>query len=449
MTTTALHERGSSGYRRLGLAMWCAGLATFVLVYSVQGLLPALAAEFGVPSSTSSLALSATTGALALAIVPLSVVAESWGRARVMTVSLAVSAALGLLAPLAPSFEVLVGIRALQGVAIAALPAVAMAHVTREIAPRWLGGAVGLLIAGNTIGGLSGRLVAGAIADVAGWRVALAVIGVLSLACTVAFRVLLPPPVAPAAPRVRLRDLGAPVLRHLRDPGLLCLFAISFVLNGAFVTVYNYLGFRLLAAPFLLPVAVVGLIFLCYVAGSWASTTAGRLGDRFGRHRVLWGAVLVVLAGAWLTLPDLLPAVLAGLALFTVGFFGAHSVASSWVGRRSALLAGGVPALASSLYLLAYYAGSSVIGAADGLAFDHAGWPGVVIAVSVLVVIAFVLAVRLRGIPTPSAGAEQQGEHASEQVVGHTVGVDGAFDGQAVAEREQDHRDVRSGQRQL
>ena len=39
----ALHERGTNGYRRLGLAMWCAGLATFVLVYCVQGLLPALA----------------------------------------------------------------------------------------------------------------------------------------------------------------------------------------------------------------------------------------------------------------------------------------------------------------------------------------------------------------------------------------------------------------------
>src|SRR5918998_5651379 len=167
-TTTAAqpvsvpHERGTPAYRRLGAALWCAGLATFVLVYSVQGLLPTLAAQFGVSSSASSLVLSATTGTLALAIVPLSAIAESWGRVRVMTVALALSAVLGLLAPLAPSFGALVAIRALQGVALAALPALAMAHVTREVAPRWLGGAVGLLIAGNTIGGLSGRLVAGA-----------------------------------------------------------------------------------------------------------------------------------------------------------------------------------------------------------------------------------------------------------------------------------------------
>lgn len=115
---------------------------------------------------------------------------------------------------------------------------------------------------------------------------------------------------------------------------------MAFLLMGAFVTVYNYLGFRLLAPPFSLPGTLVGLVFLGYLAGSWASTGAGRLGDRFGRRPVLWVATLLALAGIWVTLPDLLPTTLAGLLLVTVGFFGAHSVASSWVGRRSATLPG-------------------------------------------------------------------------------------------------------------
>jgi MFS transporter, YNFM family, putative membrane transport protein len=397
------HERGTPAYRRLGAAMWCAGLATFVLVYCVQALLPTLAAEFGVSASAASLALSATTGTLALAIVPLSAVAESWGRTRVMTAALAASAALGVLAPLAPTFGVLVAVRALQGVALAALPALAMAHVTREVAPRWLGGAVGLLIAGNTIGGLSGRLVAGAVADLAGWRVALAVIGGLSLLCTVAFRLLLPPALAPAPPRVRLHELGGPLRAQLGDPGLRCLFGIAFLLMGAFVTVYNYLGFRLLAAPFELPAALVGLVFLGYLAGTWASTGAGRLGDRWGRRRVLWAAVLVAVAGAWVTFPDRLPAVLAGLLVVTVGFFAAHSVASSWVGRRASLLPAGSPAVASSLYLFAYYLGSSIGGAAGGLAYDHGGWFGLVAYVTALLGAALALSLMLRRVPPPSS----------------------------------------------
>lgn len=394
-----LHERGTPGYRRVGAALWCAGLATFMLVYCVQGLLPTLAADFGVSSTASSLVLSATTGMLALAVVPLSAVAESWGRARVMTAALALSAVLGLLAPLAPSFGVLVVIRALQGLALAALPALAMAHVTREVAPRWVGGAMGVLIAGNTLGGLSGRLIAGVVADFGGWRIALAVVGAVSLVATVAFRLLLPPSVAPAVPRARLRDLGAPLRVHLRDPGLRWLFGIAFLLMGAFVTVYNYLGFRLIAPPFGLPQALVGLVFLGYLAGSYASTTAGRLGDRVGRRRVLWAAVLIALAGAWVTLPAALPAVLAGLLLVTVGFFGAHSLASGWVGRRSSSLPGGDPAVASSLYLLGYYAGSSIGGSLGGLAYDGAGWPGVVGYVSALLLGAGALALALRRIP--------------------------------------------------
>jgi YNFM family putative membrane transporter len=378
----------------------CAGLATFVLVYCVQGLLPTLAREFAVSSTTASLALSATTAGLALAVVPLSTVAESWGRARVMTWALAVSAVLGLLAPLSPSFAVLVGVRAAQGVALAALPALAMSHVTREVAARWLGGAMGVLIAGNSIGGLSGRLIAGLIADLCGWRLALAVIGGLSLACTLAFRLLLPPPVGPAPPKVRLRELGRPIRTHLADPGLACLFGVGFLLMGAFVTMYNYLGFRLMAPPFGLPGALTQLIFLGYLAGGWASTTAGRLGDRLGRRRVMWATSLVAVAGTWLTEPAWLPAVLVGLLLVTAGFFGAHSLASSWVGRRAALLSEGSPALASSLYLFAYYLGGSLAGSLGGLAYDHVGWVGVVGYVTALLGGAIGLALLLRRIPS-------------------------------------------------
>lgn len=408
MTTTetrpaAPHERGTPGFRRLGAALWCSGMATFVLVYSVQGLLPTLADRFGLSSSAASLALSATTGTLALAVLPLSAVAESWGRVRVMSWALAVSAVLAVLAPLAPSFEVLVAIRALQGVTLAALPALSMAHVTHEVAPRHLGGAMGLLIAGNTLGGLAGRLVAGTVADVAGWRAGLAAVGVVSVAAAVAFRLLLPPVTAPDPAPTRLRDLGGPLRTHLRDPGLLCLFGIAFLLMGAFVSVYNYLGFRLLGPPFLLPGTVVGLIFLGYLAGSGASTAAGRLGDRFGRRRVLWVSVFAALAGVWVTAPDSLVAIVAGLLLVTVGFFGAHSVASGWVGRRSAVLDGGVPAQASSLYLLGYYAGSSAGGAAGGLAYDASGWTGLVVYVSALLAAALVLALVLRRVRIPVA----------------------------------------------
>jgi YNFM family putative membrane transporter len=76
-------------------------------------------------------------------------------------------------------------------------------------------------------------------------------------------------------------------------------------------------------------------------------------------------------------------------------------VASGWTGRRSTLLPDGSPGLAASLYLFGYYLGSSVGGALGGVAYDHAGWLGVVGYVTGLFGAALVLALVLRRVPVP------------------------------------------------
>ena len=105
---------------------------------------------------------------------------------------------------------------------------------------------------------------------------------------------------------------------------------LPFVLMGGFVATYNYLSFRLAAAPFDLPAAVVGLVFLAYLAGTVSSAVAGRAAQRYGRARVLALGVVVMGLGLALTLPDRLPLVVAGLVVLTAGFFAAHAVASGW-----------------------------------------------------------------------------------------------------------------------
>ena len=399
------HARGTPGYRRLVAAVWAAGVGAFTLLYAPQSLLPLLSEDLAVSPSTAALTISVATGTLAVALVPMSAVAERVGRTRVMTVSLATAAVLGLVAPLAPTVELLLLVRGLQGVAIAGLPALAMAHVSEEVTPDAVGGAMGLFVAGNTVGGLSGRLLSSAVADVAGWRAGLAAVGVLALACVVAFRLLLPPPTTvptPTPQRVLRSHLGL----HLRDRGVRRLCLSSFVLMAGFVTVYNFLGYRLLEPPFGLSQLLVGLVFVSYLAGTLTAPSAGRLGDRVGRRGVLLGSVLLALAALLLTLSTALPLVLLGLALFTVGFFAAHTSASGMVGRRATT----GRAQASALYLLAYYAGSSIGGWAGGLAYERAAWPGVVAYVAALLAVALGLALLLRRTPPlvapgPVAGA--------------------------------------------
>lgn len=191
-----------------------------------------------------------------------------------------------------------------------------------------------------------------------------------------------------AAQPVGLRATSQALGEHLRNPALLGLFTTALLLMGAFVSLYNMLGFRLSAPPFNLSEAVVGSIFLMYLSGTVSSAIAGRLADRFGRARALMTAELTMAVGLALTLPDSLPVVLVGVLLFTAGFFAAHAIASGWVG----LLARQHRAEASSLYLFAYYVGSSVIGACAGIAFSAGGWTTMVGYVGVFLGLALLVA---------------------------------------------------------
>jgi YNFM family putative membrane transporter len=403
-----LHRRGSVGFRRISLAMFSAGLATFTTLYCVQALLPALAEQFRLSPAAASLAVSVSTGALAVGVIPLTALSEALGRTPLMTVSLFSSAALGILAALSPNFTVLLVLRALQGLALAGLQAVAMSYLAEELHRGSLGFSVGLFVAGNGIGGMTGRLVAALVDDVAGWRWALAVVGLVALVCSVLFQLAIVPSAHFRPRQLRVRALAGSIGRALTDNGMLRLFAIGMLAMGCFVTVYNYLGFRLLSAPFALSSSLVGLIFVVYLAGSCSSAAAGRLADRFGRQRLLWPLAVVMLAGLALMWPTNLAVVVVGLVILTAGFFAVHSMASSWVSARSRAL--GVQGAA--VYLFLYYLGSSIGGSVGGIAFGDHGWSGVTWYTGALTLVVVAVGVTLRKL-APISGASVSGTSVS------------------------------------
>jgi YNFM family putative membrane transporter len=385
-------RRGSREWLRINVALFLSGYAIFSQLYCVQPLLPDLARTFSVSAAESSLALSVSTGCLALAILLAGALSGSLARKTLMFASLGLAALLEIAVAVAPSWPLVLVLRALEGLALGGAPAVAMAYLAEEIAPDGLGAAMGLYIGGNAAGGMAGRVVTGFVAEHSDWRVALAVIGGLGLLAALGFLALLPASrnFAPA----RFTGLDPHVAawrRHLADRGLRALFAVAFVAMGGFVTVYNYVGFRLMAPPFELGRAAVGTIFVVYVAGIVASPVAGGLADRFGRGPVLIGGVGLTALGLAVTLAGTVAPIVVGIALLTAGFFAAHTVAGGWVGAR----AKGDKAHASSLYLLAYYFGSSVLGSLGGLAWADFGWAGVVVYVAALLVVEAALALGL------------------------------------------------------
>jgi len=379
--------KGTPAFRNASVALFLSGFATFSLLYCVQPLMPLFAHDFNITPAASSLSLSVSTGFLAFAIFFAAIISERFGRRSLMFASLLGSALCTIAAALVPDWHMLLALRALQGLLLGGVPAVAMTYLAEEIDPRGLGASMGLYIAGNAFGGMAGRVITGTLAEFFSWRVGLAGMGVLGLAAAIGFLMLLPAS-QNFTPRPGLNarfHLGA-WIGHIRNPALPLLFAIGFLVMGSFVTIYNYIGFRLVAAPYSLSQTALGAIFSVYLFGIAASWIAGRMGDRLGHFIVLPIGLGIEAAGVLLTLFAPLPLVIVGIVFLTVGFFVSHSVASALVGRLALHTKGH----ASSLYLLAYYLGSSIAGSAGGIFWIAGGWSAVTEFTFAMLAIAFI-----------------------------------------------------------
>lgn len=398
-------KRGSADYWRVSLALFLAGFATFSLLYCVQPLLPELAHTFAISPGQSALALSVSTACLAGSIVVAGALSEGLGRRKLMFVSMALAALCNLLASFLPQWHALLAARALEGLLLGGVPAVAMAYLSEEIDPPGLGFAMGLYVGGTALGGMLGRVGMSAMTEFWGWRHALAALSVLDLLAALGFVWLLPN----SRNFIKKSGLGARYHlqawgKHLHHKGLALLFLIAFGLMGVFVSIYNYAGFLLSAAPYSLSQLQISHIFYAYLFGIVASPVAGGLADRLGRGPVLIAGALLMAAGVVLTLFQPLAIIVTGIVLLTAGFFVAHSVASGWVGRLAQQSKGH----ASSLYLWGYYMGSSVLGAGAGWFWGHWGWSGVGSVSLMVLALVIVLALRVQRLASQAHKPQAQ-----------------------------------------
>jgi YNFM family putative membrane transporter len=384
-------HHGTPAFRHTNLALFAAGFATFGLLYCVQPLMPEFSRHYGVSEAGAAMSLSLTTGVLAFAMLFAGGLSDAWGRKSIMVASLLASAVLVLVTALMPDWNALLLVRSLLGLTLSGLPAVAMTYVSEEMHAESVGLGMGLYISGSAVGGMGGRLISGVLADFFGWRVGVATVGVIGVLAALIFWRVLPPSRHFVRQPLRWRSLLARFGGMFHDRGLPWLFVEGFLLLGAFVTVYNYLGYRLLAPPYNLSQTVVGLIFGIYLIGTFSSAWMGHLAGKLGRRKVLWTAFALMLLGVALTMTTPLLLVMLGIVAITFGFFGGHSIVSSWVGRR----AGAAKAQAASVYLFCYYMGSSIAGATGGLFYAAHGWNGVALFVGALVLAGLLIALWL------------------------------------------------------
>jgi YNFM family putative membrane transporter len=384
-------QRGTRTFKMVNLALFAGGFCTFAILWGTQPLLPDISRNFHVSPAVSSLSLSSTTIALSISLLIAGSLSEVFGRKPVMTISLVASSILSILTGLTPNFNLLILSRILQGISLAGLPAVAMAYLGEEIDPKSLGMAMGLYISGNSIGGMAGRIISGMLTDYFSWHIALIGIGIISLFASLVFWMILPKSSHFKPQKFAIKQLVSSLFSQFKEPGLIYLFIIGFLLMGSFVSLYNYIGFQLIQPPYSLSQTLVGFIFIVYIVGTFSSTWMGMLADQHGKRKILQLSLFILLAGACITLNTHLWVKILGIAVFTYGFFAGHSIASGWVGKAATH----DKAQAASLYLFFYYAGSSIGGTASGTFYSNFGWSGVVSMIVVLAIISIVVSIRL------------------------------------------------------
>ncbi|WP_369838571.1 MFS transporter [Chryseobacterium tongliaoense] len=395
MNTPEKATKESKRFGYIKLCIFLSGLSVFAQLYLFQPLLPMVAEHFHTTVGDSSLLVSSSTRGMAAGLFFFAFKADSYSRKGLMTFSLLSSAALTIISTWIPSLTLLVATGILKGFVISGVSAVALAYLTEEVQVSVIGLAISMYLSGNTIGGMSGRIFATILSGELGWRNAVLIIGVESLILGLVFWKLFPESKFFNPQKTDYHLKMKQMKRFLTDPYMLRLYFIAALLMGAFVSVYNYLTFRLEAAPFSLSHFYIAFIFLMYTFGVFGTMITARLSKRFEQKYILKGSIVCMLGGISLLLSENLYIVISGLGLFTLSFFAAHTMASQMTALRARI----GKSSATSIYWLFYYFGSSILGSGTGYLLHDTSWKFFILFLIGSILIAFFLTYQKTTVP--------------------------------------------------
>ncbi len=363
-------EKHQARFKAIEYCIFLSGLSVFAQLYVFQPILPEITKYFMVTPAISSLLVSASTIGMGFGLFIFAFKADTISRKKLMTIALVSSSVLTLSSSFLSSFAWLVALNFFKGMLLSGVSAVALAYLAEEVSSTVFGFAVSLYLSGNTFGGMAGRVVTSLVSGWGGWRMAILFIGAVSLTLGLIF--------SRRFPESRFfvsRDTGInerlQQMRHLLTDGvLLRLYFVAFILMGSFVSVYNYLGFRLESPPFSMPHYITASVFLMYTFGIVGSMLTGRLSDKYAPRKLIRVFLLLIIAGLLMLMSENIVVLVFGLGLFTLSFFGVHTMASQMVSQR----VDEGKSSATSLYWLFYYIGSSVMGSCTGILIHRGSW---------------------------------------------------------------------------
>ena len=372
---------------KIVVSLFLASFFIFAALYLVHPLMPIFIEEFDVSVSYSSLSLSLTVFGMIIGLLVHGYLSDRIGRTVFIKLSLFGSVIPFIVIPLFNSFIILLIFRFLQGIALAGLPAAALAYIGEEIDRQGLGLATALYIGSNALGGMIGRFVTGFIVEQTSWQFTFYLWAGIGIIILLTVMLLLPKSryFTPINKPIK-EDITAYFL-HLKNPSLILLFIMGIILQLSFTGMWTYLPLHIVGEPFYLPLKIISFLYLAYGFGIVGSSIASMLIETFPLNIVRFTGIIVLSVGIFLTLGNTIILVIIGLCLACLGFFTAHSLTATKVN----LIATHHKGIASSLYLAAYYVGVSMGSTIFAPVWEWKGWYGVISIGGVLPVVYMVL----------------------------------------------------------
>ena len=371
--------------RTIALCLAFGSFIVFCNVYLFQPMLPHMAEYYALSSTLVNWLFAAATLALSLALLPWAIVSESYGRRNIMLIGLIALPFLGISMVFTDSWWLLVVARIGIGIGAAAFSAVAVAYMVEELSATAFAKAIGLYIAANSLGGISGRLIGGIVTNAFNWQAAVVVIAILSLIGASVVCYFLPHQKNFKPADVKLSHHLRSVVENVTNPILSLAMLIGAINFALFVNLYSVMGFRLAAPPYSLPVGITSLIFICYLGGTLSSSLTGIWNKRYSPITGMVVGSLLSLSGMLVAINTNIAAMLIGLSLISFGAFFTHTLAYGWVSKHAIK----AKTTATAQYLVNYYIGGSIGGFYLLYCWQHGGWNKVILGGAVLYLLMF------------------------------------------------------------
>jgi len=379
-------------------AVTLCGVCAFLGLYCTQPILPMLEDLFHASKTAVGMTVSAATLGVALSAPIFGALAERLPRKRVIVFAVLGVSVPTLLAATSTTLPQLIFWRFLQGITVPGIIAVVITYIGEEWPPDRIALIMSFYVSGTALGGFTGRVASGIIADHFNWRVSFLAVGAASLAGAAAIAVWLP--------RGKRK---LPTARHEANPGfvyqvqgllrsrrLIATYAVGFNVLFSMVGVFTWITFYLSAPPFRLSTTALSSLFFVYLIGLVVTPAAGYFITRVGLRAGIAGAILCSIAGVLLTLEHSLFLVIAGLSLLSSGVFIAQTSSSSHLRVASP---SGARVTSAGLYITCYYLGGATAGVLPGAFWAIGGWPACVAFIVAMQIVALLIA--LIGWRTP------------------------------------------------